>query len=96
MFNVSMVIFLSLCIQSLDGLSGASCEVAYLSCNLSHNRFRNIYPCKSLKYNKNCHSLVQCDHIDNNKNATSNAHSIIIHVCTDTVHCRVEPLNQYT
>ena len=49
MFNVSMVIFLSLCIQSLDGLSGASCEVAYLSCNLSHNRFRNIYPCKSLK-----------------------------------------------
>ena len=32
--------------QSLEKLPGASTEAAKLSCNISHNRFKNIFPCE--------------------------------------------------
>ena len=32
--------------QSLEKLPGASTEAAKLTCNISHNRFKNIFPCE--------------------------------------------------
>ena len=34
------------CVQSLDKLPQPASEVACLSCNMPHNRFKNIYPCE--------------------------------------------------
>ena len=35
--------------KSLEKLTNAACDVACLSCNLTQNRFKNIYPCKGIK-----------------------------------------------